>query len=244
MGYAGGRIEPTVGDLIASLRGRMADTNRNLAAAAVVLCAHIVRAMGAPFEKVGRSLLAPILAILPDNKQVVRNAVGEFVATYARTCSLESLREPIVTAFAVPKCAGAGKACALDALCVALVDRAKLSKADCQAVAHVAAIGMEDRAIEARTAAQACIYALAAICPAQHITAHQDRDVTPAQLKLLVDTVRRRLHAHSGRLWAWCFPVPVTNSVSCLSPPCLGAPVATCWLGVFQFYLLTVLPIQ
>jgi hypothetical protein len=94
-----------------------------------------------------------------------------------------------VSAFAVPKCAGAGKACALDGLREALADRKKLSKADCQAVAHVAAIGLEDRAIEARTAAAGCVHALAAICTASHITTH-GHDVTPAQKQLLADAVR------------------------------------------------------
>lgn len=194
--FAGGRIEPTVGELIGGLKGRMSDTNRNLAAASVVLCTHLISAMGPPFEKVGRALVAPILAILPDNKPVVRSAVGDFVATYARTCNFESLREPLVSAFAVPKCAGAGKACALDGLREALANRKKLAKADCQAVAVVAAIGLEDRAIEARTAAAGCVHALAAICPTAHIMNH-GHDVTPSQKQVLADAVRSFAHAGS-----------------------------------------------
>lgn len=69
---AGNRIAPTVGDLLPALKGRMADSNRNLAAKTLCLLGDIAAAMGPPFDKQARPLLAPALANLSDSKKQVR----------------------------------------------------------------------------------------------------------------------------------------------------------------------------
>jgi cytoskeleton-associated protein 5 len=54
------------------MQGRLADSNRNLAAKALTVVGDIARAMGPTFDKQGRMLLGPALANLSDNKKQVR----------------------------------------------------------------------------------------------------------------------------------------------------------------------------
>lgn len=60
------------------LQGRLADSNRNLAAKALSVVGDIAKAMGPPFDKQARGvLLGPALANLSDNKkQVGRGRAG------------------------------------------------------------------------------------------------------------------------------------------------------------------------
>ncbi len=54
-----------------SVQGRLADSNRNLAAKALMVVGDIARAMGPAFDKQGRNLLGPALANISDNKKTV-----------------------------------------------------------------------------------------------------------------------------------------------------------------------------
>ncbi|GFH15735.1 protein MOR1, partial [Haematococcus lacustris] len=65
---AGGRIQPQVGDLIAGLKPRMTDSNKNLGVQALGLLASLAKAMGKPIDRAARALLAPALKNLSDNK--------------------------------------------------------------------------------------------------------------------------------------------------------------------------------
>ena len=68
---AGNRIEPSVGDLFIALKGRMADSNRNLTAQSLRLIAKIATAMGKVIDRQGRILVQPALGCLSDNKTQV-----------------------------------------------------------------------------------------------------------------------------------------------------------------------------
>ncbi len=50
---------------------RLGDSNRNLAARALLLLAELGAAMGPPIERVARPVLAPALACLSDKKKQV-----------------------------------------------------------------------------------------------------------------------------------------------------------------------------
>ena len=57
------------------LQGRMTDSNRNLAAKVLMLLGDIAKAMGPPFDKGARAVLAPAVANLSDNKKQVGQTV-------------------------------------------------------------------------------------------------------------------------------------------------------------------------
>ena len=103
-----------MGDLMSNLKPRMADTNRNLAAQAIQLCARIAAAMGKPFERAGRPVIGAILINLSDNKPVVRAAVQAFIQAAVKACGFEPFSDAFVAALTSPKCAGVGKSCCLE----------------------------------------------------------------------------------------------------------------------------------
>lgn len=65
---------PQVGDLFSALKGRMADSNKNLTAQALILLGKVAKAMGKPIDRTARPLLGPALKNLSDNKANVGDA--------------------------------------------------------------------------------------------------------------------------------------------------------------------------
>lgn len=72
MSEAGGRIQPSTGELLPALKQRLSDSNRNLAARVMNILASMCRAMGPAFERQGRILVEPVVKNLGDNKKPVR----------------------------------------------------------------------------------------------------------------------------------------------------------------------------
>lgn len=54
------------------LQGRLADSNRNLGARALLLLGGVGKAMGPPIERAARTCLGPALQCLADKKKPVR----------------------------------------------------------------------------------------------------------------------------------------------------------------------------
>ena len=79
---AGHRIEPSVGGLVGVLKKAMNDSNRNVAAAVIRLCASLCLSIGGRFSSTGRQLVAPIVKAASDMKPAVQAAVAEFASTY------------------------------------------------------------------------------------------------------------------------------------------------------------------
>ncbi|KAK9795603.1 hypothetical protein WJX73_007429 [Symbiochloris irregularis] len=73
---AGGRIQPTINELLSALKARLGDANRNLAARVLLLTAELVKALGPACDRTaGRQLLQACVGLLYDNKKQVRDAV-------------------------------------------------------------------------------------------------------------------------------------------------------------------------
>ena len=110
---AGNRIAPGVGDLFGALKGRMADSNRNLAAKTLCLLGDIATAMGPPFDKQARPLLALALANLSDNKKQVRDGVVYMLDAWLAVAGADKLFPAVAEAVVNPKCIIDGKVAGL-----------------------------------------------------------------------------------------------------------------------------------
>jgi len=55
------RIQPSVGELLNSLKARLLDSNRNLAAAAAKVIGQVATCLGPPFERQVKAILPPLL---------------------------------------------------------------------------------------------------------------------------------------------------------------------------------------
>jgi cytoskeleton-associated protein 5 len=113
---AGNRIQPDIpaADLFLALRGRMADTNRNLAARTLLLLGKLAEALGQPFDKLAsRSVLVPALNTLSDNKKQVRDAVIVMLDSWVTTCPAEKLIAPVADVVSNAKVSADGRVAAL-----------------------------------------------------------------------------------------------------------------------------------
>lgn len=64
------------------LKKAMNDSNRNVAAAVIRLCASLCSSIGSRFSSAGRPLVAPIIKAASDMKPAVQSAVAEFATSY------------------------------------------------------------------------------------------------------------------------------------------------------------------
>lgn len=152
---AAGRIQPNVGGLFSALKGRMTDSNRNLAAKVLQLLGDIARAMGPPFDKGARPLLFPAVANLSDNKKQVRDGVLYMLDAWIDVSSAATLFPAVAEAVANPKCIADGKVAGLQWL-TKVVAEGKGKKGVDPAL-RAAAVGMADKAVGVRDAGAALL---------------------------------------------------------------------------------------
>ncbi len=154
---AGNRIQPDIpaADLFSALRGRMADTNRNLAARTLLLLGKLAQAIGQPFDKLARPVLVPALNTLSDNKKQVRDAVIVMLDAWVTTCPAEKIFAPVGDVISNPKVSADGRVAAL--LWMAKVIPSSIKNASATTVklctesaVRAAAIGLGDKAAAVR----------------------------------------------------------------------------------------------
>lgn len=145
---------------MSELKGRFADANKNLIIQALDLTSAVASAMGLQFERSGalRIVLGPATSTLTDNKSQVRAAALKFLSTALSVGSLASMAGPLGASLA------ADSPNLRKELLTWLADNVgSLGKAseDERATLVVAIIHcLQDRTIEVRKAASACIDAL------------------------------------------------------------------------------------
>ncbi|KAJ3021312.1 Microtubule-associated protein, microtubule dynamics during spindle orientation [Thoreauomyces humboldtii] len=93
------RVQPNLGvELIPALKGRLTDSNKNLAMNAVELIGNLALAVGKPFERHSRVLVGPMVALFGDQKAHVRGAALTALENlYNATGQLDSLVAPLGT---------------------------------------------------------------------------------------------------------------------------------------------------
>ncbi|KAL6753732.1 armadillo-type protein [Haematococcus lacustris] len=149
---AGGRIQPQVGDLIAGLKPRMTDSNKNLGVQALGLLASLAKAMGKPIDRAARALLAPALKNLSDNKANVRAAVCEMLTAWVSVAPVDSLMPDFMEALLSPKCTADGRADGL-AWLASLAETGKASSQlpDCMKALALGSMGGAGAALRSST---------------------------------------------------------------------------------------------
>eukprot|EP00887_Chlorella_sp_A99_P000367 scaffold13.g367.t1 len=153
---AGNHIAPGVGELLPALKGRLADSNRNLAAKTLCLLGDLAAAMGPPFDKQARPLLlGPALANLSDNKKQVRDGVLYMLDAWLGVASADKLFPAVTEAVASPKTIVDGKVAGLGWMTTVAADGKAARGAD--AALKAAAAGAADKAGAVREAATALV---------------------------------------------------------------------------------------
>ena len=145
---AGNRIQPELPtELFAALRGRLADTNRNLAARTLLLIGKLADAVGAPFDRLGRPVLIPALGTLSDNKKQVRDAAVAMLDAWVRTCPAEKLFPQVADVVGNQKVSADGRVAALGWMTRTVVDGKAAKCADSGLRAATVALGDKTAAV-------------------------------------------------------------------------------------------------
>jgi cytoskeleton-associated protein 5 len=224
---AGGRVAPELpADLFPALRARFADTNRNLAAKALLLLGKLAAAVGAPFDRAARPVLAPALGCLADNKKQVRDAVLAMLEAWEATCPADRLFPAVADAAANPKCVVEGRVAALGWM--ARVLGAGRGERCAPAALRAAVTAALDKAAGVRDAGSGLLAALAAAAgPAEVAAAAAALDA--AQRKAAEPMVSKALAAAA----AAAPPLPPAAAAAAPPPPAAAAgSVATS--GIFS----------
>jgi cytoskeleton-associated protein 5 len=101
-------------DFLTALKARFGDTNRNLAARALLLVGMLATAVGPSFDKLAHAtLLTAALLNLSDNKKQVRDAAICMLDSWAKTCPAEKLFPALAEAAANPKGSAEGRVASL-----------------------------------------------------------------------------------------------------------------------------------
>ncbi|KAG9290927.1 hypothetical protein G9A89_011077 [Geosiphon pyriformis] len=90
------RIKPNLGDFVPILKVRLADSNKSLQMMALEICGKLATAMGKPFERYVKIFVAPVTAVLTDQKSTVRGSAIGTLECLANATGLE----PLISSFA------------------------------------------------------------------------------------------------------------------------------------------------
>ncbi|CAG8549433.1 3362_t:CDS:10, partial [Funneliformis caledonium] len=85
------KIKPSLGDFIPILKARLSDSNKNLQMMALDITAKLATAMGKPFDRHVKILVAPVTAVLTDKKATVRGSAIGTLDALANACGLDPL---------------------------------------------------------------------------------------------------------------------------------------------------------
>ncbi|CAI2179034.1 13105_t:CDS:10 [Funneliformis geosporum] len=85
------KIKPSLGDFIPILKARLSDSNKNLQMMALDITAKLATAMGKPFDRHVKILVAPVTAVLTDKKATVRGGAIGTLDALANACGLDPL---------------------------------------------------------------------------------------------------------------------------------------------------------
>eukprot|EP00775_Hariotina_reticulata_P007310 gene7310-7523_t len=150
---AGGRIQPSVGDLMPALKGRLTDSNKNLIAQTLSLIGKLAKAMGRAIAREARPVLGPALRCICDSKPNVRAAVVELLESWTLAAPLEAPFDELLEVLPSPKCVSEGMQAGI-AWMASVYTAGKGTSTDCVALAAKAvAIGAGYKTPQVREAA-------------------------------------------------------------------------------------------
>jgi hypothetical protein len=101
IGCTGPYMKGACGELWASLKARLKDSNKNLAILVLVLLAKIADAVGPCVDKYAKHIMPNMLALISDNKKAVRDAVIQCLSTWSKHLAAETMLKHLPAALQV-----------------------------------------------------------------------------------------------------------------------------------------------
>ncbi|PKA51818.1 Protein MOR1 [Apostasia shenzhenica] len=163
------RIQPagTV-ELLAALRGRLGDSNKNLVMVTLTTIGGIASAMGPAIEKSSKGILSDVLKCLGDNKKHMRECTLNTLESWFVAVQLGKMVPYVSTALADPKLGADGRKDLFDWLSRHLTSISDSSDALC--LLKAASYAMTDKSADVRKAAETTLGEILRVCSQEAVT--------------------------------------------------------------------------
>ncbi|KAL2324840.1 hypothetical protein Fmac_023898 [Flemingia macrophylla] len=150
------RIQATgTGELFGALRGRLADSNKNIVMATLTTIGNVAAAMGQAVEKSSKGILADVLKCLGDNKKHMRECALNALDAWLAAVHLDKMVPYIAIALVDSKLGAEGRKDLFDWLSRQLSGLSSFAEA--AQLLKPASSAMTDKSSDVRKAAEACI---------------------------------------------------------------------------------------
>ncbi|KAI5081631.1 hypothetical protein GOP47_0001374 [Adiantum capillus-veneris] len=157
------RIQPTgTGEMFASLKGRLCDSNKNLVMMTLTTLGNLACAMGPSIDKSSKGILTEILKCLGDNKKLMRETVIKTLDAWMGVLQFEKLVPYVVPALIDAKICADGRKELIEWVTRQLgkcTDQAELVQ-----MIKPMALSLQDKSSEVRKAAELCLMDLIKTC--------------------------------------------------------------------------------
>ncbi|XP_024517263.1 protein MOR1 [Selaginella moellendorffii] len=157
------RIQATgTGELFGALKGRLNDSNKNLVMMTLSTLGSLAAAMGPAVDKNSKGVLADVLKCLGDNKKLMREAVIKTLDGWAEVLQLDKMLPYIVPALIDAKLCADGRKDLFD-----WVTKQLTKCVSCSELTHLLkpiSVGLQDKSVEVRKAADAALQELLRVC--------------------------------------------------------------------------------
>ncbi|KAH7416157.1 hypothetical protein KP509_14G078100 [Ceratopteris richardii] len=174
------RIQPTgTGEMFASLKSRLADSNKNLVVMTLTTLGNLAAAMGPAIDKSSKAILVEILKCMGDNKKHMRETVLKTLDCWTGVLQFEKLVPYIYPALMDPKICADGRKELIEWVTKQLPkcnDQSELAQ-----MIKPTALSLQDKSSEVRKAAESCLVDLIKIC-GQEQAARAVRDLQGSAL--------------------------------------------------------------
>lgn len=163
------RIQPTgTGELFVALRARLFDSNKNLVISTLTAIGNIATAMGPAVEKSSKGILSDVLKCLTDNKKHMRESVTKALDSWVAVVQLDKMVPYIVSSLGDVKLGTDGRKDLFDWVTRQLT---KLNdQPDVVQLLKPTSSALQDKSVEVRKAAEACLAEITRVCGQELIT--------------------------------------------------------------------------
>lgn len=174
-------------ELLAALKGRLYDSNKNLVMATLATIGGIASAMGPAVEKSSKGLLSDVLKCLGDNKKHMRESTLNTLDAWVGAVQLDKMVPYITVALADPKFGGEGKKDLFDWL-----SRHLSGNNDVPDALHLlkpTAAALSDKSAEVRKAAEVAFGDILRVCDPEVVTKNL-KDLRGPALALVLERLK------------------------------------------------------
>nr|KYP53049.1 Cytoskeleton-associated protein 5 [Cajanus cajan] len=179
------RIQATgTGELFGALRGRLADSNKNIVMATLTTIGNVASAMGQAVEKSSKGILSDILKCLGDNKKHMRECALNALDAWLAAVHLDKMVPYIAIALVDSKLGAEGRKDLFDWLSRQLSGLSSFAEA--AQLLKPASSAMTDKSSDVRKATEACINEILRVSGHDMIV----KDINGPALTLLLEKLK------------------------------------------------------